>query len=83
VTIWAVLHDAGISWQRDRTWCETGVAIRIRMPIRHLLSGAADAISADNVRPNGAIHSVDLEPVYAHHSDADYRLCNNGAIPVK
>jgi transposase len=29
-TIWAVLHDAGISWQRDRTWCETGVAIRKR-----------------------------------------------------
>jgi hypothetical protein len=29
-TIWAVLHDAGISWQRDRSWCETGVAIRKR-----------------------------------------------------
>ena len=29
-TIWAVLHDAGITWQRDRTWCETGVAIRKR-----------------------------------------------------
>ncbi len=28
--IWAVLHDAGITWQRDRTWCETGVAIRKR-----------------------------------------------------
>jgi hypothetical protein len=25
-TIWAVLHDAGITWQRDR-WCQTGVAI--------------------------------------------------------
>ena len=29
-TIWAVLHDAEISWQRDRTWCQTGVAIRKR-----------------------------------------------------
>jgi transposase len=29
-TIWAVLHDAGITWQKDRTWCETGVAIRKR-----------------------------------------------------
>jgi len=29
-TIWAVLHDAGISWQKDRTWCETGSAIRKR-----------------------------------------------------
>jgi transposase len=29
-TIWAVLHDAGISWQKDRTWCQTGQAIRKR-----------------------------------------------------
>ena len=29
-TIWAVLHDAGITWQHDRTWCETGLAIRKR-----------------------------------------------------
>jgi transposase len=29
-TIWAVLHDAGVTWQKDRTWCETGVALRKR-----------------------------------------------------
>jgi len=29
-TIWAVLHDAGSTWQRDRTWCDTGLAIRKR-----------------------------------------------------
>src|SRR5919205_916500 len=29
-TIWAVLHDAGITWQHDRTWCATGSAIRKR-----------------------------------------------------
>ena len=29
-TIWAVLHDAGISWQRDRSWCHTGAAMRKR-----------------------------------------------------
>lgn len=29
-TIWAVLHDAGITWQKDRTWCETGLAVRKR-----------------------------------------------------
>jgi len=29
-TIWAVLHDTGVSWQRDRSWCQTGVAIRKR-----------------------------------------------------
>jgi transposase len=29
-TIWVVLHDAGIGWQKDRTWCQTGMAIRKR-----------------------------------------------------
>src|SRR6266542_5032861 len=29
-TIWCVLHEAGLSWQRDRSWCQTGVAIRKR-----------------------------------------------------
>jgi transposase len=29
-TIWAVLHDAGVTWQKDRTWCETGAAVRKR-----------------------------------------------------
>jgi transposase len=29
-TILRVLHDAGFTWQRDRTWCETGVVQRKR-----------------------------------------------------
>jgi hypothetical protein len=29
-TIWAALHDAGVSWQRDRSWCQTGAAMRKR-----------------------------------------------------
>ena len=29
-TILAVLHEAGLSWQRNRTWCETGTAVRKR-----------------------------------------------------
>lgn len=29
-TVLAVLHDAGYSWQRDRTWCETGTVVRVR-----------------------------------------------------
>lgn len=29
-TIWRVLHEAGLSWQRSRTWCETGQASRKR-----------------------------------------------------
>jgi transposase len=27
-TISGVLHAAGLSWQRTRTWCETGVSLR-------------------------------------------------------
>jgi len=29
-TILRVLHDAGLSWQRDRSWCATGVVQRKR-----------------------------------------------------
>jgi transposase len=29
-TIWSVLQDAGFRWQKDRSWCETGTAIRKR-----------------------------------------------------
>jgi len=27
-TIWCVLREAGLSWQRDRSWCHTGEAVR-------------------------------------------------------
>jgi hypothetical protein len=27
-TISEILHSAGLTWQRDRTWCDTGVSIR-------------------------------------------------------
>ena len=29
-TIWCVLHDAGFGWGKDRSWCETGTAVRKR-----------------------------------------------------
>ena len=29
-TIWRTLHEAGLSWQKSRTWCETGGALRRR-----------------------------------------------------
>ena len=29
-TIWAVLHEADLSWQRDRSWCRTGAVMRKR-----------------------------------------------------
>jgi transposase len=27
-TLSGILHEAGLTWQRDRTWCETGVSVR-------------------------------------------------------
>ena len=29
-TIWCVLHEAGLSWQKNRTWQKTGTALRRR-----------------------------------------------------
>lgn len=29
-TIWATLHDANLSWQQSRTWCDTGQVKRQR-----------------------------------------------------
>jgi transposase len=29
-TIWCVLHEAGWTWQKDRTWCQTGTVTRKR-----------------------------------------------------
>lgn len=29
-TLWRVLHDAGLTFQRTRTWCPTGSAVRRR-----------------------------------------------------
>jgi transposase len=42
-TIWNVLHDAGFRWQRDRSWCETGVVVRKRK------SGAVTVVDPDAV----------------------------------
>jgi transposase len=29
-TIWCVLHAAGFTWDKDRSWCATGMAVRKR-----------------------------------------------------
>lgn len=29
-TIWFTLHEANLSWQKDRSWCPTGKAMRVR-----------------------------------------------------
>ena len=38
-TIWHTLHEAGLSWQKSRTWCATGV---VRRPSKQ---GGAVAVS--------------------------------------
>ena len=42
-TIGNVLHEAGFAWQRDRSWCETGVVVRKRK------SGAVTVVDPDAV----------------------------------
>ena len=29
-TIWRILREAGLTWQRDRSWCATGRVLRKR-----------------------------------------------------
>lgn len=29
-TIWGILREAGFTWSKDRSWCETGTAVRKR-----------------------------------------------------
>jgi transposase len=40
-TIGCVLHDAGLSWQKDRSWCTTGTVVRKRK------SGAVTVVDPD------------------------------------
>jgi transposase len=43
-TIWCVLKEAGWSWQRTRTWCPTGHAVRLRKRGRvHITDPDAEA----------------------------------------
>ena len=42
-TIWGVLHDAGFTWDKDRSWCETGTATRKRK------SGTVTVVDPDAV----------------------------------
>jgi transposase len=46
-TIRQVLHDAGFSWQRDRTWCETGVVLRKRK------AGVVEVVDPDTAAKRG------------------------------
>jgi transposase len=44
-TIWRTLHEAGLSWQKSRTWCETGVVMRQRKHAGALRVTDPDAIA--------------------------------------
>lgn len=44
-TIWCVLRDAGWSWQRTRTWCPTGTAVRKRKHGAAVTVHASDAVA--------------------------------------
>jgi hypothetical protein len=46
-TILRALHDAGFTWQKDRTWCETGVVQRKRT------SGVVEAVDPDAATKRG------------------------------
>jgi Homeodomain-like domain len=42
-TIWCALHAAGFDWGKDRSWCETGTAVRKRK------SGTVTVVDPDAV----------------------------------
>lgn len=42
-TIWCILHDAGFTWSKDRSWCEMGTAVRKRK------SGTVTVVDPDAV----------------------------------
>ncbi len=46
-TILRVLHDAGFTWQHDRSWCETGVVQRKRK------SGVVEMVDPDAITKRG------------------------------
>jgi transposase len=47
-TIWRTLHEAGLSWQKSRTWCATGVVTRQR---KH--AGAVRVTDPDAIAKKG------------------------------
>src|SRR4029453_5264916 len=56
VTIWRTLHAAGLSWQKSRTWCETGVVMRQR---KHGVVRVSD--------PDAMAKKADRASLYARH----------------
>ncbi|MGF9759424.1 helix-turn-helix domain-containing protein [Microvirga sp. 0TCS3.31] len=55
-TIARTLHAAGLSWQKSRTWCETGVALRNR---KHGVARVSD--------PDAAVKKADRAGLHIRH----------------
>src|ERR687894_2635717 len=53
-TIWRTLHAAGLSWQKSRTWCETGAAMRHR---KHGVVRVSDPDAAAKKADRAGLHA--------------------------
>ena len=42
-TLWNVLHDGGLAWGKDRSWCDTGTVVRKRK------SGSVKVLDPDTI----------------------------------
>src|SRR5829696_6179226 len=59
-TIWRTLHEAGLSWQKSRTWCETGVVMRKRKHVGAVRVSDPDtaAKKSRSSKPTRSAHSL-------------------------
>src|SRR5215207_2733167 len=53
-TIWRTLHAAGLSWQKSRTWCQTGVVTRQR---KHGVVRVSDPDAAAKKADRAGLHA--------------------------
>src|SRR5215218_4236654 len=53
-TIWRTLHEAGLSWQKSRTWCETGRVMRQR---KHGVVRVSDPDAAAKKADRAGLHA--------------------------
>ncbi len=67
-TIWCVLHDAGFTWDKDRSWCESGTVVRKRK------SGTVVVHDPDATPKNliEAAYTQDLLPVWTEDEAGPY-----------
>jgi transposase len=64
-TIWRTLHEAGLSWQKSRTWCETGGATRHR---KHGVVRVSDPDAAAKKADRAGLHTGRARPTHGARS---------------